>query len=214
MCFSAEASFGSAVILGGIGIAALKSCKSNAYYCLAAIPFLFAMQQFAEGVVWVHFNKYPLDKPILQMAIDAFLIFAFLVWPVWIPLSLALVEKTPWRRHVIVGVLILGIGLSSLNLMYALRETAAVKVVNHSLQYLGQAPEQMFLYPFIILFPCFISSIRSISIFGMLVLAGYVVANYFYLHNFISVWCFFAALVSLIILKIVKDNQTQESIAA
>ena len=53
----------------------------------------------------------------------------------------------------------------------------------------------------------FLSSLRHAWIFGILVAIAYVIAEYFYVATFISVWCFFAAIVSLFIYKILRDNQ-------
>ena len=56
MCFSAPASFiasGGLVAIGGVSlVAANKEDK-----ILAAIPFLFGVQQFFEGIQWLYLNS-------------------------------------------------------------------------------------------------------------------------------------------------------------
>src|SRR5690242_9093334 len=52
MCFSVGASFTASGILAVIGGFALVRAPKY-YRALAAIPLLFALQQFAEGVVWM-----------------------------------------------------------------------------------------------------------------------------------------------------------------
>ncbi len=207
MCFSAEASFTAAAVLGTIGATTLKNCSSRSQFFLAAIPFLFAIQQLSEGVLWLELTNQWSGSGASYHAKKVFLTFAFLIWPVWIPLALAYVEKVAWRRHLIFLDLACGILLSLLNLSYAMQQDISVKIINHSLQYVGNAPSQTILYPFIVLIPCFLSSVRSMWIFGILIALAYGVADYYYTSTFVSVWCFFSAIVSLVIYKIIKNNQ-------
>ena len=154
MCFSAEASFTSALVLGGIGYTTIKSVSMRYQLFLAAIPLLFAIQQFSEGILWLNLGKQiSLSALTLLTAKRTFLIFAFLIWPVWIPLSLFLVEKVAWRRHLILFDLACGVVLSFLNLSIGLQQDPTVQVANHSLQYLGYVPSQYYIYPLIIILP-------------------------------------------------------------
>ncbi len=210
MCFSTEASFTAALVLGGIGYATTKAAANKNFYILASIPLLFAFQQLSEGLIWYNFAYHPLPASFLQVAMKFYLVIAFLVWPIWIPLALFVPESITWRRLLIGVALFAGCCLSFMNLSFALKQDATVQVVNHSLQYLGNVPNQTILYPLIVLIPCFLSSLKNMYLFGLLAAAGYFLANYFYQTTFVSVWCFFAAVVSLLIYKILRDNQTAE----
>lgn len=191
-----------------MGVVTIKNAPSKSLLFVAAIPFLFAIQQFSEGLLWYNTAFHPLPKIIFQLALHAFLTFAFLIWPIWIPFSLLMAEVVPWRKNIIAADLFLGIGLSITNLSFAMNQEVSAQIMNHSVQYIGTAPNQALLYPFIVIFPCFISSLKNISIFGVLILLSYLVAEYFYENTFVSVWCFFAAIISILIYKILRDNQT------
>ena len=53
MCFSATASFGASIVLSAIGVVSIKKVQHH-YQCMfAAIPLLFAIQQFSEGILWL-----------------------------------------------------------------------------------------------------------------------------------------------------------------
>lgn len=210
MCFSAEASFTAALVLGSAGGISLRNCSSRSQFFLAAIPLLFAFQQLSEGLVWLHFSHGIGSPSLFQNAEKSFLIFAFLIWPIWIPLSLLVLEKVSWRRTLLYLNLACGIVLSLLNLKYGLQQEPAVQVVNHSLQYSGQVAEQTYAYPLIVLLPCFLSSLKNVWAFGLLITIGYVIADYFYEETFVSMWCFFAAVVSLSVYKILKDSQMMQ----
>ena len=206
MCFSAEASFATAILLGVIGTVTIKKASSSAKFFLAAIPLLFAVQQFSEGLVWLHLSYHIGSNLFFLNAQRAFLTFAFLIWPIWIPFAFAWIEPVTWRRYLLFINLYGGLALSLINLSYAAKEPITVQVIHHSLQYLGHIPKQSLLYPLIVLLPMFLSSLKNVWIFGILVVIGYLIADYFYRATLVSVWCFFAAIVSLFVYKILKDN--------
>jgi len=207
MCFSTEASFSAAAVLAAFGGTTLKNNLVRRSFFLAAIPLLFALQQFFEGLIWLHFSYNTGPQSLLIFSEHAFLFFAFLVWPVWIPFSFASVEQISWRRTLLSINLVCGLILSGLNLAYGWDQDIGVSIINHSLQYRGNAPEQLYIYPLIVLAPCFLSSLKRVWIFGVLIAISYGIADYSFESNFVSVWCFFAAIVSLSVYKILKDNQ-------
>lgn len=207
MCFSTEASFTAALILGVSGGVMMKKVSSRSLLFLASLPLLFGLQQLSEGLIWLHLSQHIGSNTLFINSQRAFLAFSFFIWPIWIPLSLALVESIHWRRYLLFINLCCGLALALLNLSYAVKEEISVQVVNHSLQYIGHIPEQAFIYPLIILLPMFLSSLKNVWIFGILIVLGYVIADYFYATTFVSVWCFFAAIVSLFIYKILRDNE-------
>ena len=108
MCFSAEASFGASAVLGAVGVVCLRKVSNPKQYFFAAIPVFFALQQFSEVFVWlsvidsdwVGFRKIPAYF---------FLIFALLVWPVWLPLSLWFIETRPKIKKLLLAAV--GFGL-------------------------------------------------------------------------------------------------------
>lgn len=206
MCFSTEASFTAALVLGIAGGAILKNHSSPPQFFLAAIPLLFAIQQFSEGLVWLHLSHHVGSESLFLNAQRLFLIFAFLIWPIWIPLSLVILEQVPWRRLLLSLNFAGGIALSLWNLSYGIHQEPNVQIVNYSLHYLGKVPTQALIYPFIVLLPFFLSSLKNLWIFGILILLSYCIAAYFYTATFTSVWCFFAAIVSLSVYKVLKDN--------
>lgn len=215
MCFSAEISFTAAGILGILGTATLKNQPTKPYFYLAAIPFLFGLQQLSEGVLWTELGQVHPHVALVEIAKWTFILFAFLVWPIWIPLSLFAIEKVQWRRQLIGLVLVAGTSLSLTNLYYGLGQPIGVNIINHSIQYVGHLPlpSETYTYPSILIIPTFLSSLNRIWIFGALALVTYAIASYFYSVTFISVWCFFAAVVSSIIFKILRDsrNESQQS---
>jgi len=66
-------------------------------------------------------------------------------------------------------------------------------------QPLGHSALVAALYAFAICGACFVSSKRIVRLLGVLVVVSLAVASYFYIEALVSVWCFFAALLSIII---------------
>lgn len=78
MCYSAEASFVSGVVLMGAGACCLHRARSRApwFWPYAIVPCLFAVQQFAEGVVWIGLHHE--NKTLIE---NGSAVYLFLHWP-------------------------------------------------------------------------------------------------------------------------------------
>ncbi len=81
--------------------------KDIAYLPLAAVPLLFATQQFCEGLVWLGFARE--DAVLIEKASVAYLFFALAVWPFWIPFSVLFIEPRKGRRLLLGFLTILGL---------------------------------------------------------------------------------------------------------
>lgn len=201
MCFSAPASFAVAALTGAIGVATLGRVGARREIPLAAIPLVFSAQQIIEGLLWLLLPSG--EAPALSHALAfAFLVFAQVVWPVLVPAAVILVESERRRRLFLVllaiGVLV---GLTSLASLVA--APVAASIVNHSIQYTTGFPYlTWWRVPYILatVVPLFLSSHRPVQALGLLVSVGYAVSAYFYVDTFLSVWCFFAAGASAILL--------------
>lgn len=213
MCFSETASFTASAVLTAQGLASLHLVRNHkSLLLIACVPLFFAIQQFSEGMIWHYFNH---DLPIKGLALFAakiFLFIAYLGWPILIPLAVWIPETVKWRK-VLLSFFILGGFIWAGYLIYSL-SAVNLEVTNHEHSILygvdyytsNDMNVLKLVYLGLIIFPIFISSLSSIWIFGLatVVLAG--VAQYFYETTFTSVWCFFGALLSLILYKILKIN--------
>ena len=209
MCFSAQASFTAATVLAAIGYKTVKKASSRAEIFLAIVPLLFAIQQFCEGLIWIHFSYESLSQPLFELAKYGYLFFAFLVWPVWYPLSILMIETDPLRKKLIAAFLALGIVLA-FYYIYAgfLNNHINVQIVHYRLQYIpkinfdGYIP----LYLMSIIMPFFLSNYPHIRWVGWPGLISFVIATYYFEYALVSVWCFSASLISILILKVLHDN--------
>lgn len=199
MCFSATASFIAGISLIVIGVAIVKKAQLKAEIPLAMIPLLFGVQQIIEGMLWLSFR---FDAPLLNAIMTySFTLFSHVLWPMFVPFSIGLVEMVPWRKKVISGFLVTGIavGLYLLYFIVSFPITSEIKV--HVLYIFPHfhKPPILALYVAATSVSALFSSHKIINIFCVLALISFIVAYWFYTVAFFSVWCFFAAILSVVI---------------
>jgi hypothetical protein len=200
MCFSATASFAAGVLLLGAGILAVKSARGTREVPLAAIPLLFSIQQLIEGVVWLTFRH---ELPLLNAAMThAYSFFSHVLWPAYVPVTVLLVEPPGWRRTTLWGLSAAG-GAVAAYLMYTLVVFSVVsRATGQHIEYVSPhffAAAVMSVYLLSTAISPMVSTHRWVKIFGVLALASFAAAYYFYARWFISVWCLFAAVLSLVL---------------
>ena len=207
MCFSAGASFGASAILGAIGIITLKKAKTASQVPFASIPLVFGVQQAAEGALWIGLSNAD-GESWKQVALYIFLIFAQLVWPVWIPFSVLKLENDRTRATIIKWILGAGIGVS-LYLMYCmLVYEVTAEIHSRHILYTLNFPTTFAFITSVFYFvptvvPLFISSIKRIQLLGLMVLTSFIFSKIYFSEHLISVWCFFAGIISIVIFWIV-----------
>lgn len=199
MCFSATASFTAGITLSAVGVATLTQVPSRRELLLAMFPLLFATQQFSEGLVWLTLGQASLNS-INSLVTYGFLFFATGVWPIFCPLSAYLVESNILRRKRILGLVLAGIALGVyLFLSVVSHGVDSGKFSGNLLYDLNFIPLyelHKYLYLIITSFPFLIASDNRLKFFGALAILSFVIAELFYKITFVSVWCFFAAVLS------------------
>jgi hypothetical protein len=209
MCFSAEASFGAGFILLGIGIISIYKAASIPQKVLACIPLLFSIQQFNEGILWLTFTGHASIR-WQQITTHLFLLFAQVIWPVLLPISILLIEKDNLRKKILrvtsgIGILL---GAYFLYCLFTLDITASVS--HHHIRYDFAYPYSKTWYsgiPYLIpaILSPLISSNKKMQLIGIGILATYLISRFFYGEYIISVWCYFAAFISVLVLWLIMD---------
>ena len=181
--------------------------KSIRHLPLALTPLVFAAQQFAEGVVWVGLGRE--DPALVRPASLVYLFFALSFWPVWIPLSLLFPEDRRLARTIIAACLLAGLCWTwVLFAPIALdpERWLTTQVVHCSIHYsiadlpmvgvLGENLMRVFYFiPIVVAIA--VSAKEAVPVFAVLLLASVVISQLVFSYAFVSVWCFFAAVLSL-----------------
>lgn len=198
MCFSATASFVAGTALSAVGVVTIKKAKRKSEIPFATIPLLFGIQQLIEGVVWLSFGNSVLNV----ITTYAYSMFSHVLWPIFVPIAILLLERDPMRRRILQ--VFTGVGLSvGIFLLYFIFQDGIIsQIVNKSVSYNSPhlyLPLVLTLYVFATCISFLISSDKIINAIGIVMLASFFTAGLFFSETFISVWCFFAAILSFII---------------
>ena len=200
MCFSATASFIAGTTLSGIGIATIRKVERRSELPFAMIPLLFGIQQLIEGVVWLTFTR---DAPMLQQTVTySYSFFSHVLWPIYIPFAFRVLETTAWRRKAMLWFQAAGLAVGLYLLYFIVTRPVVAEVVGRHIAYISP---HFYIGPVIVLyvaatcFTGFFSSHTFVRMFGVLALLSFIATYIFYAHALVSVWCFFAAILSLLI---------------
>ena len=215
MCFSASASFTAGVVLTSIGIASIKKIDHPSQLCFAAIPFIFGVQQFSEGVLWLSLPNLEYLQT-QKIATYIFLFFAQIIWPIWVPTSILLFEKKTSRT--LIQKILVGTGiLVGLYLCYCLITfKVEATIIEHHISYFQDYPPSfkylvIILYTLAIVGSPFFSHIKRMWLLGIAIAISYIISTLFYEHYVLSVWCFFSSIISLSIYVIIMTVSKKES---
>ena len=217
MCFSASASFSAGIILAGIGVASIKKAAKPSHILFASIPFFFCLQQITEGFVWLSLSNAGFYT-WQNAASTAFIFFAQVLWPAFVPISISKLEAKETRS--LSEKIIIGIGvLVSVYLWYCLvRYPVSAKIIGHHITYSQASPDSPFrlvglLYIIATIAPPFFSHIRRMWILGATILISYAITTIFYTDYFVSVWCFFASIISMAVYAIIYELKPNNNIS-
>lgn len=202
MCFSATASFTAAGVTGVIGVIALSRVSRPREFMLAAMPVMFALQQSSEGLLWLSLPLAP-EGPVATGLTLVFLLLAEVLWPLYVPSMMLLAEPDERRRRLMLPWFVAGVGVAAYLLWGIFAGPHEARILSGHIVYVTEHP-----FPFAVglaylaatCLPLLLSTYRAVLILGVIVLTGCVAAYAFYWDSFVSVWCFFGAAASAVIL--------------
>lgn len=116
------------------------------------------------------------------VATYAFVMFSHVLWPVFVPFSIWLLEKDPLRKKLLLAISVIGAMVSAYLFVCSVAAPVTCDVARDSIAYQIQVP-----YPLPSFFLYFFAT------------------QLFYPETLFSVWCFFSAVLSLIIYVHMKD---------
>lgn len=215
MCFSATASIASSALLATVGTGAALTSRDPRLKAFVMIPFLFSIQQLTEAMVWISLHQQGFEASISSLAVKLFVFFAFAIWPFWIPWSIHSLEENPKRKNILKFCLSCGVIVFTYASAALILKAPEARVLNHSLDYrfpdpIGWIPStiQPLLYFSSTVLPLLVTSHQLARKMGWLILGSLVLAKVIKAETLTSTWCFFSALVSLVIAVIlVLENR-------
>ena len=223
MCLSATVSYTAAAVLLPTGAVSVRRAfrKGRRYLALSFLPMFFGLQQLFEGLTWTSMGLG--NHASVQMFSMAYMFFAWLVWPVWIPYSTFPLEPCR-RRHLYLVFAILGGMLGAMQYFpyFAHENWLVVRLLDNAISYEGTILFDLIMrreitntiYVAVILVPLLTSSLNSLKIFGLLLFLVILVTYLFFSFAYISAFCFGAAVISFYLVYIIFKDTKAESISS
>jgi hypothetical protein len=209
VCFSAEADLVSAVVVGSIGIDALRHVRHRAEWPLAVIPIVLAAHQLIETFVWWGLEG-KVATTLWRLALWSYLAIAFGLLPVLVPIAVGALESVRNRGRVIVftgiGAVVAGV------LMYAVvRGPVGAKIEGRHIAYdvdLWQGGIIVALYVLATCGSLLASKHVHVRWFGLSNLVAVCLLAWLNQNGLVSLWCVWAALTSVAIALHLRMNDT------
>ncbi|BAZ08587.1 hypothetical protein NIES4071_03920 [Calothrix sp. NIES-4071] len=209
MCFSAEASFTASALLISTGLYCLRTAKAKTrmYLPFAAIPLVFGIQQALEGFVWIGTNSD--SKNLVQLSSLGFLFFSHCFWLFWTPMSVSLIEEDASIKNICRFAAVIGVIFGTLLYIPFLinEQWFSVATQYGSIKYQtilifdAFMPRNMsrLIYACITVIPLLIASEAKLKVLGGLLFCSFAFSYIVFEYAFVSIWCFWAALLSVYI---------------
>ncbi len=201
MCYSATASFTGSGVIAVIGIATLRHVREPRTLLFAAMPLLFSIHQFVEGLVWLGLNG-QIGKLAFDHVAFMFTMYAQGLLPVLMPLAVTLMEPRGRRREVMVGLTAIGAVAAAWDAIGLISLPLNTCVQGHSIAYINQMTASLPISVLYILAACgtlLLSTHRVIRWYGALNIIALSITQIVKAYAFASVWCFYAAIMSTMI---------------
>jgi hypothetical protein len=180
----------------------LREVRHRREFMFALLPALFAAHQFLEVAVWAGLDG---DVPpdIANFAMRAYLFIAWPLLPIYVPLAVMLIDPIQRGRLRSAPFVALGAVVSVYLAYVVLLNPVEVIRHEHGLEYDTTVHHPLVwavLYIIAVIGPELLSGQPSIVAFGVANLVGLSLVAVFYSQEFASLWCFFAAAASVLIL--------------
>lgn len=202
MCLSPEVDFVAGSAIAAVGVATLTQVRRPRDLVVAALPLGFGLHQITEGFVWLGLRG-QVSPGLGDAARDAYVIYAQAVLPMVVPLGFALLEPERRRRLLVWPFALLGL-LTGLFLLWQVTAWPILAEERaHCVAYTTHTPYAIpsaTAYVLAVCAPALLSSRRYLRWFGVVNVLGLAFAATMQEEEFTSVWCLYAAVMSVLIL--------------
>ena len=209
MCFSADAGLAAGVIVGAVGVDALRHVHSRREVPLAALPLLFAAHQLTETFVWWGEGG-QVTPSTGRVAVWLYLAFTFWVLPVLMPLGVMAVEPDERRRRVMAFCAVVGSVVVATYLAAMVAGPVTAEIDGRHIAYsvpVAHEPLVNAAYVFAGCLPLLVSSHRYVVVFGVANAAAVAALLWLTTTGGISLWCVWAAVASAAIALHLRRTQ-------
>jgi hypothetical protein len=188
------------VVLTSIGVDAVRHVDRRAgYLALAALPLMLAAHQVDEAFVWWGLQG-RVPSGVGHAATWIYLVFAFVVLPVYVPATVRALEPDGPRRSVMTGFTAAGAAVSAVLLVGMVSGPVTATLGDHHIGYaIGGLHAGFVIVVAYVVVTCgslLFSGYRALAVFGAVNLLAVAVLAHLTIDGFASLWCGWAALAS------------------
>jgi hypothetical protein len=219
MCFSPQADLAGGIVISTIGVVAVRNAQMrHGHLALASLPLLLGAHQIIESFVWWGLQGHE-PHELERIALWAYLLIAFVVLPIFVPLAVVINEPSRRRRFVMAPLVALGFAVSTILFAAMLRGPVNVRLRSYHLAYsidLHYGALVVILYVAAICGTLLLSTRRRVVTFGIVNLIAVGVIAWLTVDGFASVWCGWAAISSGAIalhMRVGKTHRTSPLVA-
>ncbi|MGW7416939.1 DUF6629 family protein [Streptomyces sp. NPDC054863] len=196
MCWSATADLVAGTVITAVGVTAVTvAARHPRDLPLAALPLLLGAHQIIEAVVWQHGGG-------TGPATVAWSVIALPVLALWVPAAVLCAAPPRARRRLLVP-LAAGVTTAAALAHALATRTVTAEIRGHTVGYslgLPQAELTVAGYLLATLGSLLLSGDRGLVLFGVLASVGAAVSFGLWREEYISTWCAFAAVCSVVLL--------------
>lgn len=199
MCFSAQADLVGGLVVTAIGIDVARHVNGRRrHIALAALPLLLGLHQLDEAFVWWGLQGH-VSVGAGRVATWIYLLIAFVVLPVFVPVGVLLLEPRGRRRSAMLVFVALGLAVATVLLAAMARGPAKAALGHNHLSYSTDLHAGAIVVVAYVVATCgslIVSSYRDIALFGIVNLVAVAVLAKLTIDGFASLWCGWAAITS------------------
>lgn len=215
MCYSPEADLVAGVVVGAVGVDALRHVDDRRYLPLAAVPLLLAAHQLIEAVAWWGLRG-QVPPTVGDFAVAAYLIIALGVVPLVVPYAVMRSEPITERRAWMLPFVLIGAAVSAILLVGMATGGYSATIADRYIACEANAPGGGLiggLYVLAVCTPLLMSSQRRLVIFGIVNVPVVLLLSALLSGGLISLWCVWAAVSSLVVARHIREVASTRSSA-
>jgi hypothetical protein len=199
MCLSAQADLVGGLLIGAIGVDAVRHVgRRHDHLPLAALPLILAFHQLDEAFVWWGLQGHVAES-VGRVATWIYLLIAFVLLPVYVPVAVACMEPAGRRRRAIVPLVALGVVVSIVLFAAMVAGPVTAELGDYHVNYDTGLRSGGFIVLLYVVATCgslLFSGFRDVALFGIVNLVAVVVLARLTIDGFASLWCAWAAVAS------------------
>jgi len=208
MCYSPEADLVAGVVVGAIGIDALRHVDDKRDRALASVPLVLAAHQLIEAVGWWGLQD-RVPEAAGTLAIAAYLVIAMGVVPGLVPYAVLRTERSPTRQRLMVPFVALGVAVCAVLLFALSTGPYGASIGGRYIAYETTLPWSGAIavaYVIAVCTPLLLSSHQRLVMFGVINVVIVIGLATLLANGFISLWCVWAAISSVVVTGHIREQ--------